>query len=276
MKHGFIHLITLLLLGSLTAHGQLPLPQVPATLTRPADRADYIAAHFYDAMDWNDPAMTAPDALMQAWADYLSVLPHCSPAVRDSALTAFIHSVPPTYIPRYAELAEGYLFATDSELCDEATYLKALAALVSHPQIAEADRLTLSGRLDYLSPAAPGTVVAADTGVQLLDDSPATLGSVAGRTPLVLIVFFDPDCDDCHHALDTLTYDPVWTAWQTDGTLTVVKSRITDDTDATFPIFTVPALYLLDATTLTVLSRNMPLDTVARAISQQQQAVIMK
>lgn len=259
-------LTLLLLLAGLNAYGQLPLPAIPADLTRPADRADYLAAHFYDEMNWNDSAMVSLPNLMQDWANYLSVLPHCSPAGRDSSIVATMHAVPAREIPTYFELSDDYLFAVDSELCDETTYVKVCRALASHPGIDPSIKSAIQSRLEYLSHGAAGST-AVDIEVEMLDDSAtARLADCAGKAAKILLVFYDPDCNDCHDTLATLKFHPDWITPQRQGELLVVKAMITDETDATYALLSTPSLYLLDGRTLTVKVRNVPLQGIAAAL----------
>ncbi len=247
------------LLAGFHAYGQLPLPQVPATLTRPADRADYIAAHFYDEMNWNDTVMTVSENITQDWANFLSVLPHCSPDGRDSAIVSMVRSIPETFVPVYADMADGYLFATDSELCDEETYLRVLRALSAHPAVSEAYKSGLKSRYEYLSRCAPGTA-ATDITVESPDGlSTCKLESLKGRSPNILLVFYDPDCEDCHAVLEELSAGSYWKSLVDSGQLMVVRAEITDEIDALYPILTVPSLYHLSGTSLEVLSRNITL-----------------
>lgn len=249
---------TVLLVGHVL-YGQLPLPVVPVTLTRPVDRADYIAVHFYDGMDWNDKVLTAQDNLMQDWANFLSVLPHCSAGMRDSVIVSFLHSVPGSFVPVYSDMADGYLFATDSELCDEVTYLKVLGALASHPDAEPGYRQGLVSRLEYLSRCAPGTK-AVSINVETLDGSVACgLDTLMNRARNILLVFYDPDCEDCHAVLDELSGNGRWKSLIDSGQLLVVKAEITDETDALYPILTVPSLYHLSGASLDVIARNIPL-----------------
>ncbi|MCM1448709.1 MAG: DUF5106 domain-containing protein [Clostridiales bacterium] len=256
-------ILLLLLAGAGIAHGQLTLPSVPSSLRVPADRADYIAAHFYDLMDWHDPFMTQPEAMMQDWANFLSVLPICHDTVRDSIITATMHRLPQAMIPTYADMADGYLFATDSELCDEVTYIKVLSALATNPYIEKSYRNILDSRLEFLLKNAPG-VIATDVEVELTtdEDNRCKLSTLRDRARDILLVFYDPDCEDCHEMLHTLTTAPRWTSKQSQGDIFVVKCEITDETDALFPILTVPSLYLLDGHTLQVKKRNLPLQLI--------------
>jgi len=255
-------LFCFLLMVCRAAYGQLPLPDVPSTLTRPLDRADFIAIHFYDAMDWSNKAMTEEENLMQDWANFLSVLPHCTPQMRDSAIVITIHSIPAPMIPTYADMADGYLFSPDSELYDETTYIKVLEALCSHPHIEPAYKSGMESRLEFLSKCAPGTRAVDITVEMLTGGATCRLYDLKGRAPNILVVFYDPDCDYCHETLFELSTDSHWTSLQQSGALIVVKAEITDETDSLYPILNVPSLYLLNGNDLTVVMRNILVEDI--------------
>lgn len=266
MRSIHIILITASLLTFRTACGQLPLPTVPSTLTVPSLRADYIATHFYDGMNWNDTSMTSSNAVMQDWANFLSVLPHCNDSVAKSALYNFLVSVPSQFITTYADMADGYLFATDSELCNEIRYLEAMNALIDNQNIDPNLKSALSVRYDYLSQSAPGKV-APDITVESLDNSNLTqLNSIETTAPYILIVFYDPECEDCHELLDTLSNSPYWIKRRSENAITIVKSQIDDDTDSIYPIFTVPSLYLIDSASRAIVVRNIPIEQITTYI----------
>lgn len=105
---------------------ELALPAVPSDLRIPALRADYIGAHFWDAMDWTDSMATDPAAMTQNVANCLSVFPHMS---GDSARVAAAD----TFVARAlragensalaaSQAIEDCLFASGSELRDEMLY----------------------------------------------------------------------------------------------------------------------------------------------------------
>lgn len=256
MKH---LVINLLLPVCLTAYGQLPLPAVPGTLQTPRERADYIAAHFYDGIDWNDPSMASADATMQDWANYLSIMPHATPDSAVAAIKRFMTSIPPQQADNFNSLAEGYLFAVDSEMYNETLYLAALDGLASNPRLAPDVAAAYRSRYDYLARYAPGCTVDSLTVSSLDGKSQFDISEVAGRADEVMLLFYDPDCDDCHEAINALTNGLDWIARQSSGRLLVVIAQITDEVDERFPILAVPSIYMLDGATLTIKSRNLPL-----------------
>ena len=258
------HILTILALlpAFLSVDGQLPLPQVPAELTTTVARADYVARHFYDAMDWSDAAMTAEGAQTQAWADFLSILPYTSGDNATRAVTAFIASVPAPYMDLYADLAEAYLLAPDSELADERLFTAVLGAIAAREDVGKATRAAQRARLDYLRPNAPGELA---TGFTFGDGD--SLASHIGRSPYLLIVFHDPDCDVCHELLGTLSADPQWTALTASGKLEIITPEITPELEEDYPMLYTPSLYLLDSEGRVII-RNVLLDKISASISR--------
>ena len=52
------------------------LPEIPAALTAPAERADYLTYHYWDRFDFADPSLFVPEGTAErAFVDFLSVLP---------------------------------------------------------------------------------------------------------------------------------------------------------------------------------------------------------
>ena len=53
------------------------LPDVPAALTEPAERADYLALHYWDRFDFADTTLVRrPEITEQAFADFVCILPY--------------------------------------------------------------------------------------------------------------------------------------------------------------------------------------------------------
>ena len=58
----------------------LPLPAVPAVITEPRDRADYIMEHFFDEMPFADRRLSLDTAVVeQNMANFLSLTAECTP-----------------------------------------------------------------------------------------------------------------------------------------------------------------------------------------------------
>lgn len=196
MKLKLILLLTLLTAATATPR-ELPLPAVPDSLTQPAERADWLITHFWDAMDFADPAMCADSAMVeQTFANYLSVLPYASASARDAAVKALLDRGFETVMP----LADDYLFNPASPIFSEALYLPFVSYAIDRrgEDWREAQRETAMKNM-------PGTP-APDIELTLPDGSKASLLDGSGRP--VILMFYEPDCPVCHAALDALRRSP--------------------------------------------------------------------
>lgn len=60
---------------------ELPLPEVPALLTAPEERAAYVLEHFWDGMDFRDTLRSRDRLFMeQCFVNFLSLFPHALPS----------------------------------------------------------------------------------------------------------------------------------------------------------------------------------------------------
>ena len=65
------------------------MPEVPSSLTKPAERADYLLTRFWDGIDFSGKDSCVRDTafMEQSFVDFLSVMPHASSdSVRDMAV----------------------------------------------------------------------------------------------------------------------------------------------------------------------------------------------
>lgn len=258
--------LLIMLPAAIMSVGQLPLPTVPDSLTTTQARADFVALHFYDAMDWSDPKMSADDAQTQAWADFLSILPYTSSGNDSAAISRLFSSIPAGFIPLYDELAEAYLLSADSEFTSERLYVQTLNSILSRPDLSATDRAFHKAHLEYLNLNAPGSA-ATDFTFTTSDGTTARLSDFVGKTPYLLIVFHDPDCDVCHNLLATLDTDHEWQSLKSEGTLAIITPEITDELEETFRMLYTPSLYLLDSSGH-VIVRNVLLDKISAYINR--------
>lgn len=112
-------------MAPVTDRGDLPLPSLPASLTDPEERADYLAAHFWDALDFSDTIRSLDTAFIeQNFANYSTVLALASG--RDTAvgnLLGRIRAASPAAYGLFVYVAEKYLYEPDSPVFDEQSYL---------------------------------------------------------------------------------------------------------------------------------------------------------
>lgn len=197
MKHTILFFLLSLLATAASTARELPLPAVPDSITRPAERADWLIAHFWDAMDFADPAMSGDSATVeQTFANYLSVLPYAADSVRTASIATLLDRGFETVMP----LADDYLFNPASPMFSETLYLPFVSYAIDRrgEEWREAQRETAMKNM-------PGTP-APDIELTLPDGSKASLLDDSGRP--VILMFYEPDCPVCHAALDALRRSP--------------------------------------------------------------------
>lgn len=66
-----------------------PMSQIPTTLSTPAERANYLAIHYWDLYDFSEETLSHSGRMSeQAFTDFISIMPYVTE--RDSAFTQFV------------------------------------------------------------------------------------------------------------------------------------------------------------------------------------------
>lgn len=185
---------------------ELPLPTVPPTLRTVADRADYVALHFWDAMDFADSSATDAAFMAQNVANFISVFPLVSTdSVRALAAADAVARARATdeSALAFSQAVENCLFDSESEQRDEALYVLFLGKMLD---AAYPDSVRSQWMLDMASRNLPGSRVP-DFDITDRNGEVRSLHSLLGKT--TILYFYDPGCDDCHAAAELMAADPV-------------------------------------------------------------------
>lgn len=173
---------------------ELPLPAIPADLKTPEERADYLALHFWDAMDWRDHRLALDTVFVeQNFANYLSGLPYATDAGLTRAVSALMDTVSSAGTEQRDFLygvAEKYLYQQDSPLRDERLFLAFVDWAIERSYDSERAEV----RREDIMRNRPGSE-AADFSYELRDGVRGRLSGLRGRR--VLLMFYEPDCDQC-------------------------------------------------------------------------------
>lgn len=220
---------------------ELPLPEVPALLTAPEERAAYVLEHFWDGMDFRDTLRSRDRLFMeQCFVNFLSLFPHALPQSLPSPVGRLLQraAVDSVAFRLVNSLAEHYLDDPNSHMRNEEHYILFLEALLSLPGLPEAERIRPAYRLETTRKNRPGTI-AADFAYtdhrgkrQTLHGTPA---------PRLLLLFYDPACSHCAEILDALQESPALTRLIAAGELAVLAAytegdrRLWDETKAALP-----------------------------------------
>lgn len=212
---------------------ELPLPAVPAELTRPADRADFVAARFWQGLDFASARAADTTFMEQNFVNFLSVLPHASSdSVRAAAVAALLAraSTAPAALSLIGWLAEVYLNSTDSPMYSEGAYIDFLRTMAVSEAVEPAMRERYAAQLADMAVNRPGDR-AADFPYEAADGSSATLLQLAAAHDSTLMVLYDPDCRDCHVLIDSLSRDADMRRAVASGAMAVVAMYPYGDTD---------------------------------------------
>lgn len=211
-----------------------PYPSIPDEVEEPEARLAYMLNHFWQHYTFSDATEVNQRVGEQGVVDFLSLMQHADSltAARGAAVLADSLAANTDVSSFFTALLERYLADPDSPLRNDVVYAHVLRALPQTPQ-----RVWLGQQLAKNAVGSP----AADILVTLDDGRECPLREV--EAPLVLIVFFDPDCERCH-ALDAqLAAEPLI---QQNPRLRVVRKNV-NGLDGEYYVPHTPALYLLDS-----------------------------
>lgn len=209
---------------------ELPLPMIPASISDPQERAAYLALHYWDALDFANTRVSLDSAFMeQAFANYSTVLPLTPDSARRAAVYAVLDSArtaSPRVYENFLEIAEHYLYEPESPVYNESSYLPFAEYI-----------LQLSGGRDEraadviadIRRNAPGTHAPYFQFRRFPSGTARLLASDAGEA-ITMLMFYEPDCDRCHTAIELLSGSEALANQVANGALRVVAVYVGDDT----------------------------------------------
>lgn len=203
------------------------LPEIPATLTAPAERADYLTLHYWDGFDFTDASLFAPGgAAERAFVDFLSVLPLAPQAGR--AWTRLFERLrgDAEHLLYFADLGDKYLGEAASPLCDEGQQILFLRALLADGGLPEEEQVRPRMQLRLAAMNRPGSE-AADFEYAGRDGARHRLSDL--RAERIVLFFNDPECSDCRRAKVFLASSPVVRRWIAAGRLALLSVCVEGD-----------------------------------------------
>ena len=166
------------------------LPELPAELTSPQDRAAYLSLHYWDHFDFADTTLISkPEISEQAFVDFISILPYTDKAAA-AVDTLFRRAASQREMLYYfISLGDKYLYEPNSPMHDEELHILVLQALVNSPRLEDMDKVRPRYLLEMALKNRPGDV-ANDFTVICRDGSKKTMSEIDAER--LLIYFNDP------------------------------------------------------------------------------------
>ena len=197
--------------ATVSPRGELELPTVPDSLRAPAERADYILLHFWDAMEWGDSVVVRDGAWMeQTFVNFASLIPYASSAAPlDSAFTTLFDCAQ-TDMEAYRlllGLADRYLYEPESPMHDEEAYMRVLDAVIADNCLDPVLLTRYKYQLDEAKRNRQGSA-AANFPLTLMSGGGSTLYDVASSADETLVMFYDAECDHCIEVIEMLSASP--------------------------------------------------------------------
>lgn len=267
------------------------LPDIPAVLTKPEDRAAYLTLHYWDHFDFADTTLIdRPEITEQAFVDFINLLPYAPAEHAQAAVDSLIGRMlaRKAMFYHFVELVDKYLYEPNSPMYNEELHIIVLRALVNDPRVEEIDKIRPRRLLEIALRNRPGDT-AADFRFTCRDGSSRTLHGIAAE--YLLLYFNDPECDECHTMKDRLAISPVLNRLLESGRLKLLSvcvegrteawekavspARWIDGCDATqrltrdqlYDLKAMPTLYLLDAQKRVIL-KDAPIERIETRLSE--------
>lgn len=259
------------------ADAKFPFPEIPTMLTQPEERKVYLMAHYWDKFNFADTVLVNNrNVAEQGAADYLAILADGTLTEEQvkGSLDGFCKGMEAQEHARkvFLQMMEDYLYNPNSPFHNEALYALFLERMLKSEFVDEARKSSLKFSLDLISRNCPGKV-ATDFVYFLPDGSRHSLAQTRAKNNRLLLVFYDPECPNCHETMQEMVADGMLAeavkagkltvlAVYTEGNQEVWKRTLSDlpqgwtvgsdhetvKQGALYDLKAMPSLYLLDGT----------------------------
>lgn len=189
----------------------LPLPEIPEDITDPAQRSEYAANHFWDALDLQNKSQVLDTAFMeQSFSNFIAILPYASEEARkESAKKLIDRCKRDSEVLRLVSwIAYKYLDEPNSPMRSEELYIPFLECLsTGDTAIPEDIRERTAFRLTQALKNRPGSKMP-HFRVLLRDGRSADMLSLLGNEQNI-VMFYDSDCEHCKEISERLAATPL-------------------------------------------------------------------
>lgn len=207
-----------------------PLPSVPDSLVTTESRANYLALHYWDNIDFNDSTIIGnEDISEQGFSNFISIMPYVTQ--KEVAFAEFISkiSLKPDVQDYFMAVAKKYLAESQSPVFNEELYIMMLQSLLSSDMLDSARRAKYRVILNTEMKNRVGEV-ATDFEFMLRDGGRGRLSEINAK--YILVFFSDPDCDRCNSVKAQIDASAVVRIKLLLGDLALLSVCVEGDTDA--------------------------------------------
>lgn len=184
------------------------LPVIPAMLSTPELRADYLVRHYWENVDFADTTyLDHREVMEQAWVDYIDIM---KLVPEETAISAIKQMYKDTEKKKkvfffFTDLAEKYLYDPNSPMRNEELYIPVLDAMLESTVLDDTEKILPKGRRDLAEQNRPGRQ-AEDFTYTLVSGKSGTLYGVKANYTLLFIN--NPGCHACEEGIKELKQAP--------------------------------------------------------------------
>ena len=184
------------------------LPVIPAMLTTPESRADYLVRHYWENVDFNDTIwLNHQEMLEQAWVDYIDLMRLVPKETINNALRQVYKNAEKQkpFFSYFTTLADKYLYDPNSPMRNEELYITVLDAILESDVLDETEKILPNERRKLAERNRPGRL-AEDFTYTLSSGKNGTLHDLKAQYTLLFIN--NPGCHACEESLTELKQAP--------------------------------------------------------------------
>lgn len=180
------------------------LPIIPAMLSTPELRADYLVRHYWENVDFADTTyLDHREVMEQAWVDYIDIM---KLVPEETAISAIKQMYKDTEKKKkvfffFTDLAEKYLYDPNSPMRNEELYIPVLDAMLESTVLDDTEKILPKGRRDLAEQNRSGRQ-AEDFTYTLVSGKSGTLYGVKANYTLLFIN--NPGCHACEEGIKEL------------------------------------------------------------------------
>lgn len=239
------------------------VPEPPAILTTPEQKAEFVATHYWDNFNFADTTLISrADITEQAFADFANLLPHLPQPLIEKGVAAMMKGAEAdsAMYAHFMELAEKYLYDPNSPMRNENIYIEVLRNIVSNAKLDEIYKVRPRYQLELALKNRVGDK-AIDFTYTTQKGGKAKLYGVVGE-PLLLF-FFRPDCPTCKETKEYVAKNGI------DKMVKILYVNPDVDThiDTIYDLRASPTLYLLDKDKK-VIFKDAPIGQIEQYLNQ--------
>ena len=231
MKRWIVYIVIALCLpwGMGAQNASFPLPEVPQMLASPADRANYLAVHYWDRFDFkNNALIDKPEITEQGFANFISIMPYVTENKEAFSVFAQRMTANPKMLAHLLKVSEHYLFDNFSPVYDEELYLMLVEELLKQQKLSlvQRDRLRYQQRVARKNRSGQ---MATDFSFVQRNGKQMTLKGV--QADYVLLFLNDPECDACRKIKEGLLHSEIVNRWKGSGRMKILSVCIEGETE---------------------------------------------